>query len=442
MRRSAELIGIDPKQYRVESITDKGAYMSAYAHRLGEYDPCPKCKSTSIVAHAHKQTTIYHAPLKNKPLLIVLDKRRLRCKKCGCTFWQSQPLLSQYSIHLSVECERYVLNRLEQGATMALIEHECGASRNILCKVEQSVDIRCKRLPVHICIDEVKAFPRRISIPKGEPHMVACIYDAHERTLKDMICGAEGPDVKAYLSRFDKLQLASVESVSCDLKDAFIKLANELFPNALVYADKFHVSKLICAGVDDERKAIERMYRVKRDALNSKTKAWEIAHVPVRMLHRASKLLLTRKSNLNDKQQDIVAQALELDGTQKVRIAYLALQLFYEWADAEYESREKMERALRTWISRCRDSRMPHSVTRPAKTIKNQMEYILNGWQTGRTNAVAESLNRSIKDIIRECRGFNSFDALRQRCLIRLGHVHTPNAPIPLFKRTKKKEAE
>ena len=79
---------------------------------------------------------------------------------------------------------------------------------------------------------------------------------------------------------------------------------------------------------------------------------------------------------------------------------------------------------------------------RAAKTIRDDRECILNAWQTGRTNAVAEGLNRVIKDVIRDCRGFNSFGALRRRCLIRLGGPREAGGPIPLFTRNGGKEAE
>lgn len=78
---------------------------------------------------------------------------------------------------------------------------------------------------------------------------------------------------------------------------------------------------------------------------------------------------------------------------------------------------------------------------KPANTINRHIEYVLNAWHISRTNAVAESLDRRIKDIIRECREFNSFEALHRRCLWVLGHERMPNKPIPSFKRGDSKDA-
>lgn len=75
-----------------------------------------------------------------------------------------------------------------------------------------------------------------------------------------------------------------------------------------------------------------------------------------------------------------------------------------------------------------------HGDRQTANTINRHIGYVLNAWHIGRTNTVAESLNRHIKDIIRECREFNSFEALRRRCLWVLGHERMSNKPIPSFK--------
>lgn len=73
-------------------------------------------------------------------------------------------------------------------------------------------------------------------------------------------------------------------------------------------------------------------------------------------------------------------------------------------------------------------------ITKTENTMKRHIEYILNAWHIGRSDAVAESLNRRIKDIIREYRGFNSFEALRRRCLWVLSHERRPNKPIPCLR--------
>lgn len=73
-------------------------------------------------------------------------------------------------------------------------------------------------------------------------------------------------------------------------------------------------------------------------------------------------------------------------------------------------------------------------------TINRRKEYIPDAWEQGHTDAIAESLNRQIKDIIRKCLGFMGFAAFGHSCSLVLGHKREPDKPIPLFTRHSRKE--
>jgi len=301
--------------------------------------------------------------------------------------------------------------------------------------------------------------------------MCTCIYDAERRTLTDMLPGDKPGVVRPYVESFTRAERGAIESVSCDLNGSYIKMARELFPKASIYADKFHVSKLVTGAVDEVRQALRRkldsVRKACEDALEDArddgaearrrkdaggaTDAGERAaeargrlsdaKAKLKTLDGASKLMLKRRDELTAGQRAKVEAAFRLDGADEIRRAYLALQMFYEWSDATYPTRPEMADALREWAkaARCSNAR---AMRRAAKTItsKQNFEHVLNGWDHGRTNAVAESLNHRIKDVIRGARGFRSFEGLRRRCLLVLGHERVPHKPTPLFKRRGKKE--
>lgn len=184
-----------------------------------------------------------------------------------------------------------------------------------------------------------------------------------------------------------------------------------------------HVSKLVTEAVDDVRK------RIIADK-NEEDK---------RALSNAAKLLMTRRSNLNARTRPKVMGALEMDSD--LRVACCTLQLFFERSDAAFKTREDMQASLKRWTSKAKSTKVDE-VRRCANTINRNMDCMINAWEHGRTNAIAEALDRRIKDIIRESRGFNSFEVLRRRCLLVLGHERKPKGPIALFKRKPKKEVK
>ncbi|WP_165062517.1 ISL3 family transposase [Adlercreutzia sp. ZJ154] len=379
--------------------------------------------------HGSAKSTVYHIPYAGKPCLITLKKRRYRCPSCNKTFTENQPLISRLTPHVSKCLETFVQDELEHVRTIAELERITGASKNIIAKLEMGVQMPKRHLSHNLCIDEVRVFSKKIAIKRGDPHMSCCIYDADKKTLVDMLKGDGSKTVTEYMEGFTKGERDAVATVSCDLRGSYIHLAEKLFPGAVIYADKFHVSKLVTGALDCVRKRLT--HTIEDDKAHTEQR---------KAMHRASKLILIRKDKLKqEKQRTCVRSALEIDKADELKRAYLALQLFFEWSDTTYKNRDEMELALKRWISIAKRTSVPE-IRSVVKTINKRMPYILNAWEYRRTNAVAESLSRQIKDIIRNCRGFMSFATLRHRCLLVLGHKRESNKPIPLFTRSDKRK--
>lgn len=438
MRRSAELLGLDPGVYRVDEIKDCGSYVSASVSQPRKAGLiCDAC-GHRLVVHDYRKTRVYHTPLAGKPCLLTLRKRRYRCSACGRAVDEAQPLLSGTSPHVSRALEEFVLERTACGATASSLVPACGASKDILAKVEEEAALPRPYLPRSLCIDEVKVASWKSAIRSHGPHMACCVYDADKRTLVDMFAGDKRDAPRGYFGGFSQAERDAVESVACDLNGTYIAIAAQAFPSATIYADKFHVSKLVTGAVDKVRVELRReLERAHRGGEESEG-AWRAQRGS---LHKASKLILARKASLSSRERECAEAAFALAGSYDLRKAYLVLQLYFEWADATYPSREGMQRALKSWTGLAGRSGVPEMGT-AASTVKKNVAYILNAREGDFTNATAEALNRRIKDIIRECRGFKGFGALRRRCLLVLGHERTRALPIPLFTRADKEEVE
>ena len=216
--------------------------------------------------------------------------------------------------------------------------------------------------------------------------MAACIYDADRKVLVDMIQGDRPGHIRPYLESFSQGERNQVESFSCDLNKDYISLGKELFPNACIYADKFHVTKLVGEGLDNIRKRIRNAFITegKQDSNLART------------INTYTKLYRKRKTELSSRQKDKLIYAFSSPEAYDLKIAYLCEQLFFEWSDNTYSAKEELEDSLRFWIRMVKRSRIKE-ITKPASTINRNIEYVLNAWHIGRTNAVAESLNRRIK---------------------------------------------
>ncbi len=313
MWRSAERIGIDGSVCRADGICDAGTYTSVKAARIQREMRCPECRHGAHV-HSSQSSAAHHAPYAGKPCLITLKKRRYRCPSREKTFAGGQPLLSRLTPHASRGLEAFVQDELERGRTIAELERMTGASENVIAKLEAGAHAPKRYLPHDLCVDEARAFPKKAALRRGEPHMACCIYDAGKKAIVDMLAGDDPKTVREHLESFAKGERDAVETVSCDLPGSYIHLAEELLPKAVIYADKFHVSKLVTGAVDDVRK---RLSRAMADDEGCKEQR--------RALRRASKLMLTRKAKLKTERQRVRAkEALEIEGAGELRRAHLA----------------------------------------------------------------------------------------------------------------------
>lgn len=145
VRVTAALLDLD-KSYRADGLIDCGTHHEVALRKVDKNHVCPACKGHAIV-HGHRSATVYHAPIKNKPCLIKLDKRRLKCKVCNKTFDEAQPVLSPISPHLSVAAAAHIKACLKSGMNVAQIEHTSGTPKGIITKVEATMRIGKHRLP-------------------------------------------------------------------------------------------------------------------------------------------------------------------------------------------------------------------------------------------------------------------------------------------------------
>lgn len=178
---------------------------------------------------------------------------------------------------------------------------------------------------------------------------------------------------------------AKVKEVSVDMWGGFKKVITEVFPNAVIVSDRFHVMKLV------------------NQALNKIRLALELKGLKNRCL------LLKNGADLNESEKVELAQLLS--NSAVLRIAYELKEEFREI----YETSTTVEMGLRKmkkWLSYAEIV-----LGKVAQTIRNHLEHICNYFISRTTSGVMEGINNKIKLILRQGYGFSNFDHLREKLL-------------------------
>ena len=224
-----------------------------------------------------------------------------------------------------------------------------------------------------------------ISMRKGKGSFVTVVSDIEGGNLIEMIDSHRQQDIVEVLMRQPLEVREEVEEVSVDMWGGFPKIIEQVFPNAKLVIDRFHVMKAVNKDLNKLRRGIG-------------------------ITDRGSKYLLL-SNRINLEQAQIEKLEMTLKKSECLRIAYEMKEEFREI----YETHMTVKIAqteFKNWLNYA-DLFFQES----ASTIVNHFEGICNYFLNRTTSGVMEGINNRIKLIMRQGYGFSNFDNFRERVL-------------------------
>jgi len=216
-----------------------------------------------------------------------------------------------------------------------------------------------------------------ISMRKGKGSLVTVVSDIEGGNLIEMIDSHRQPDIIEALIKQPFEVREQVEEVSIDMWGGFPKVIEQVFPNAKIVINRFHVMKAVNKDLNKLRRAVG-------------------------ITDRGSKylLLLSNRSNLNVEQ--IQRLAVILKKSECLRIAYEMKEEFREI----YETNMTVKIAqvkFKDWLNHAQIFFKESTLT-----IVNHWEGICNYFVNRTTSGVMEGINNRIKLIMRQGYGFSN----------------------------------
>lgn len=230
-----------------------------------------------------------------------------------------------------------------------------------------------------------------IATRKGHKGYAVIITDLDQSKPIGVLPERKKATVKAYFESWPEQLRQQVEEVSIDLWRDYRDVASEVFPNAAIVADRFHVMKQIQKELDELRKEEQRQH-------------------PKELKH-SKYALLKNESDLNEKQQVKLVQVEEV--SPKLKLAHDLKEKFRKLMDEQLSVAQGREK-LAAW---CEEARAAGLFSRSLGTFGRWLEPILNYFHNRTSNGVVEGINNKIKVIKRMAYGFRNFDHFRLRVL-------------------------
>lgn len=202
--------------------------------------------------------------------------------------------------------------------------------------------------------------------------------------------------------------LAGVEEVTCDMWDAYVNAATEVFgKDVRVTIDRFHVMKNFQEQLTEARREIQRGLG-KEEAKALKGSRW---------------LWVKNWENLTEQERaELEALKERFPLLKQLAEQREALRAIFE--DKKVTTAADGQKRLQGWMDEARKLGLK-ALERFCKTLTNWMDKIANYFVTRSSNGRTEGFNHGLRSILWRAFGMTNFKRFRLRVLDRFGRPAT-----------------
>ena len=386
----------------------KGVY-SKIIHAKLSYSPnqCPHCHGKDIIKWGSKTSNIRLLKILEYNSILRLQKQRFRCKDCGKTFSAETDIVDK-NCCISNDVKLAITLKLQKNISEKDIASDFNVSPNTVNRIINSFfkeHLPNKNyLPQALCFDEFKA----TNDCEGAMAFIFC--NADNGNITDILPNRRLSYLKEYFSSFSLEARKKVKHIVIDIYKQYMTLINDLFPNAKISLDRFHLVQLINRSFNKTRIKIMNQCKNKDDRYYNKLKKfWSL------LLKNCLDLKTERinRGRMFDyallSEEEIVD--IILSKNSELKIAY---EIYQELLIAIQDRKFNNFKAIIEKYYSVSNEIMKTSL----KTFKKHLEYIENSLTYDYNNGLIEGINRKIKTIKRTAYGYKSFYHFRAKILI------------------------
>lgn len=381
------ILGSELKLIRTRSFKSGRIWDCEKVNNKGEV--CPKCASLSKARAGIAYTQVKDEDIRGQVVWLRIKKHRYYCKACRKPF--TEPVSGVLPRRRTTQRLRArILKDCEDLTNLSRVARRHFCSRSLVGQIfyeQMEVKLR-KRLnkpwPKVLGIDEHR-FKRG---KKGFAEFVTMLTDVGKKRAFEM---AETKNTKLLISSLDHIaHRERVEFVVLDLSRGYRSFAENMFPNAKLVADKFHVLRLLTPSIIRERKNI----------------------------HGHRQELQIRRQLLRSREKLDYFERCDLDRYLEKHAKLKELYEYKERLHQLYRTKgyNRATQALENLLERMKDSELTE-IQRLRRTLIEWREAILEYFRSKYTNAFTESMNSIAKLVQRRGCGYRNFRNYRLRTL-------------------------
>jgi transposase len=258
-----------------------------------------------------------------------------------------------------------------------------------------------------------------IALKKGHRDYVTLVT-GRLRDGKIMMLGVLPGHEKAEVIEFLRLiplRIAqTVQTVCCDLWEAYTEAAREELPSARIVVDRFHVAKHYRHAADEVRK--QELHRLKK----------ELTKEEYKKLNGIFHAFRKNAKDLNKEERKVLKRFFALSALAKQ--AYISREQLTAIFD-RHLSKKQAQAKIRGWIQKVQNSKSNY-YDDFLKLLNTWWEEITNYFIHRENSGFVEGLNNKVKVLKRRCYGIFNLKHLFQRIFLDL-HGYRLFASTPIY---------
>jgi transposase len=356
-----------------------------------KFEVCPKCAIPSKTIYDHVWTKPRDTPIRDKRIILNIKKRRFYCKSCKKPF--TEPVQGiRKGFRTTERFRRHIMWCADNFANLHDVKKQLEVSSWLVhTAYYEQLELQVKKLQnpwgTTIGIDEHAV---RKNKKYGHREFATIFVEYSNKRVRELVMGRSPGELLANERLLNIPGRENVKNVIIDLSKNYHKLSRELFPNARIIADRFHVIRLFNNILNNYRKLA----------------TGDVRKNPIR------KLLLKKHCDLEPHVRRVLERWLEENPVVK-EIYYFkeSMHRFYR-----IKGKSFARKVLIKMTDQMSLSKIPE-IRRLRETIHKWRDEILMFFENGLTNGRTEGFNRMAKLIQRNAFGFRNIENYRRRLI-------------------------
>ncbi|PNZ13977.1 ISL3 family transposase [Staphylococcus simiae] len=371
-------------------------------------DACEHCGAANedytIVKNGKRKTMVKLLSNQGTPCFLELHKQRFFCRQCHSSFVAQTSYVKKHC-HFSNKLIFKLIAQCEEPRACKGIAREYQVSTTSIIRYinqhAESIKLRLLNdLLEHIMVDEFKS----VKNVDGKMSFIFCDSDTHE--IVDILPNRKKEALFDYFIRFDRKTRKKVKTVTMDMHRPYIDLFKQLFPNAKIILDRFHLIQALNRELNRVRIRLMNQLKTSNPRLYRKLilKPSEDLDAINYSYQRLFKGLESQQSIVNY----ILNQVPELKEVY-IQVNRLRALIMHHKSDLFVE---QINQDLN-------NTDIDKRLKRVINSFKDYLPEIINTLNhPTRSNGAIEAMNNNIKVLKRVAYGFRNFYNFRNRILI------------------------